>query len=121
MGTSPEFRITIALRVEDAGALWDAAAAQALSIPGMTLDDVAETIGDRAAPQIQDCLTFLADPMRFAGCTPTAFTIDPDMAGAPATVTIPLRPRSAAPVRRRAVRATEATARGDRIACIAPL
>ena len=121
MGMLQEFRITIALRVEDIGALWDAAAAQALSIAGMTLDDVAETIGDRAAPQIEDCLTFLADPMRFAGCTPTNFTVDSDMAIASATVSPPLRPRSAGPVRRRAIRAAEASARVDRLACIAPL
>jgi len=113
-----DFRVTIALRVEDVGALWDAAAAQAMSIMGMTLDDVAETIGDRAAPQIEDCLTFLADPMRFAGCTPTTFTVDPDIAIVPTTVTPPLRPRGTAPVRRRAIRAAEATAR---VACIAPL
>lgn len=118
MGTSREFRVTIALRVEDAGALWDAAAAQAMSIMGMTLDDVAETIGDRAAPHIEDCLTFLADPMRFAGCTPTTFTVDSDIAVVPAMVTPPLRPRGTGPVRRRAIRAAEATAR---VACIAPL
>jgi hypothetical protein len=118
MGTSREFRVTIALRVEDAGALWDAAAAQAMSILGMTLDDVAETIGDRAAPQIEDCLTLLADPMRYAGCTPTIFTVDADLAVAPATVTPPLRPRATAPVRRRAIRAADAT---TRVACIAPL
>lgn len=113
-----DFRVTIALRVQDVGALWDAAAAQAMSIMGMTLDDVAETIGDRAAPQIEDCLTFLADPMRFAGCIPTTFTVDPDIAIVPTTVTPPLRPRGTAPVRRRAIRAAEATAR---VACIAPL
>lgn len=121
MGTPREFRVTIALRVEDAGALWDAAAAQAMSILGMTMDDVAETIGDRAAPQVEDCLTFLADPMRFAGCTPTTFAIDADTGAAPAAVSKPLRPRNAAPARRRAVRAAESTIRGDRAACIAPL
>ena len=121
MGTAREFRITIALRVEDAGALWDAAAAQAMAILGMTLDDVTDTIGDRAAAQIEDCLTLLAGPKRFAGCKPKTFTVDPDPAGAAAPVPPPVRRPGAAPVRRRTVRAAEATARVDRLACIAPL
>lgn len=120
MATSREFRVTIALRVEDASALWDAAATQAMSILGMTLEDVAETIGDRAAPQIEDCLTFLADPMRFAGCTPTIFSVESD-ATAPSVMATPLRQRGPAQPRRRALRATDPVKRVERVACIAPL
>ena len=121
MGTSREFRVTIGLRVEDAGALWDAAAAQAMTILGMTLDDVAETIGDRAAAQVSDCLTLLADPMRFAGCTPTAFAVEVEPVAAAPIATAPLRPRTPALGRRRTSRAADPVKRVDRAVCIAPL
>lgn len=62
------YLLTLSLSVEDDAALWQAAAALAMAAPGMTIDDVAETIGPREAPNVGDCLALLLEPERFAGC-----------------------------------------------------
>ncbi|HVF93507.1 MAG TPA: hypothetical protein VM900_04265 [Sphingomonas sp.] len=86
------YLLTLSLSVENASSLWEAAAALAMTAPGMTMDDVVDTIGPRTMPSIDDCLTLLLQPERFAGCalhsidimrpgaTPTAMTKTPRLA-----------------------------------------
>jgi hypothetical protein len=61
------FTVTLTLNVEDAHALWSAAADKALQA-GMTLSDVLDTIGPREDPSIADCLAMLTAPSAIAGC-----------------------------------------------------
>ncbi|HEX8419098.1 MAG TPA: hypothetical protein VF638_03700 [Sphingomonas sp.] len=69
------YRLTLSLAVSDATALWAAAAALAMNLPYMTMDDVIETIGPIDAPQIEDCLALLMQPERFGGCDVDALDI----------------------------------------------
>lgn len=63
------YRMALSLAIDDPARLWIAAATLAMAFPGMTMDDVVDTIGSREMPQIDDCLTMLLQPERFAGCT----------------------------------------------------
>ncbi len=54
-----DYRVSLSLSVTDPHALWSAAAACALTAPGMTLDDVVETIGSEHDPDIADCIALL--------------------------------------------------------------
>ncbi|AGH49110.1 MULTISPECIES: hypothetical protein [Sphingomonas] len=69
------YRLTLQLSVEDACALWDAAAERCMSVGGLTIEDVEETLGPRQDPSIEDCLITLALPARIAGCTLTDFNL----------------------------------------------
>ncbi len=62
------YLLSLSLAIDDPAPLWDAAATLAMESPGMTMEDVADTIGPRAAPNIEDCLTLLLQPERFKGC-----------------------------------------------------
>lgn len=73
--TSTAFSATLTLNVEDARALWTAAAEKALQAPGMTLSDVLDTIGPREDPSIADCIAMLVVPAGIAGCTLDDFTV----------------------------------------------
>jgi hypothetical protein len=64
----PGYLLTLSLSIDDPARLWDAAATLAMASPGMTMEDVADTIGPRAAPNIDDCLALLLQPERFTGC-----------------------------------------------------
>lgn len=68
----PVYLVSLTLSLEDAAALWSAAAATAMAAPGMTIDDVVDTIGPREDPSIEDCIAMLAQPGRFSGCAVTA-------------------------------------------------
>jgi len=62
------YRVTLTLTVEDVRALWSAAAARAMSAPGLTVEDVLDTIGPREDPSIADCIAMLTAPSHIAGC-----------------------------------------------------
>lgn len=69
------FVVTLTLTVEDARALWSAAADRALAAPGMTITDVLDTIGPREDPSIADCISMLTAPSGIAGCTLEGFEV----------------------------------------------
>lgn len=71
------FRIELRVTVGDARALWAAAAARALTVAGMTLDDVAETLGPAEDPSIADCLALLAEPGLLPGARLDGFVVEP--------------------------------------------
>lgn len=64
----PEYRVNLALTVADAAALWSAAAAKAMQAPGMTIEDVLDTLGAREAPDVAGCLAMLILPLALPGC-----------------------------------------------------
>jgi hypothetical protein len=68
------FTVTLTLNVEDAHALWSAAADKALQA-GMALSDVLDTIGPREDPSVADCLAMLTAPSAIAGCALDGFTV----------------------------------------------
>lgn len=70
------YRLALSLAIDDPARLWTAAATLALQSPGMTMDDVVDTIGSRELPQLDDCLALLLQPERFAGCTLHTLEID---------------------------------------------
>ena len=65
--TGKAYTLTLTLNVEDARALWTAAADKALQA-GMALSDVLDTIGPREDPAVADCLAMLIAPSAIAGC-----------------------------------------------------
>jgi hypothetical protein len=69
------FTVTLTLNVEDAGALWNAAAEKALQAPGMTLADVLDTLGPREDPSIADCIAMLTAPAAIPGCALDDFDV----------------------------------------------
>jgi hypothetical protein len=75
------FTVTLTLNVEDARALWGAAAEKAMRAPGTTLADVLDTIGPREDPSIADCIAMLAAPAAIAGCALEDFSVEADPAG----------------------------------------
>lgn len=81
--TGQSFTVTLTLNVEDARALWGAAAEKALLAPGMTLSDVLDTLGPREDPSIADCIAMLTAPAAIAGCALDDFSVRT----APAAVT----------------------------------
>lgn len=74
--TKTAFTVTLTLTVEDARALWTAAAEKAMQAPGMTLSDVLDTLGPREDPSIADCIAMLTVPGAIAGCALDDFSID---------------------------------------------
>jgi hypothetical protein len=72
-----DYTISIALRVDDATALWDVAAARAIAVPGFVVEDVLDTIGLREDADVRACLTMILDPSALAGCTVGRFACDP--------------------------------------------
>jgi hypothetical protein len=69
------FTVTLTLNVEDAQALWGAAADKALQA-GMALSDVLDTIGPREDPSVSDCIAMLTAPSAVAGCALDDFTVE---------------------------------------------
>lgn len=69
------FTVSLTLTVEDARALWSAAADRALAAPGMTLVDVLDTIGPREDPAIAECIAMLAAPAALPGCVLETFEV----------------------------------------------
>lgn len=72
------FMVTLTLTVEDAKALWSAAADRALAAPGMTIADVLDTIGPREDPAIAECISMLTAPAAIPGCALEAFEVRAD-------------------------------------------
>jgi hypothetical protein len=72
--TSKAFTVTLMLNVEDAHALWAAAAEKALQA-GMALSDALDTIGPREDPSIADCIAMLTAPTAIAGCALDDFSV----------------------------------------------
>lgn len=81
----PEYRLNVTLVVTDPSALWSAAAARAMAAPGMTVENVLDTIGPREAPCVADCIAMLALPIAVAGCAVDDVWIDalPGLPGLP--------------------------------------
>lgn len=69
------YTVTLTLTVEDARALWAAAADRALAAPGTTLADVLDTIGPREDPSIADCIAMLTAPAALPGCALEAYEV----------------------------------------------
>ncbi len=91
-----DYRVSLSLSVTDPHALWSAAAACALTAPGMTLDDVIETIGSEHDPDIADCIALLLLSPRITGARIEDFACR--RAGKPERVAdvtpLPTRPRA---------------------------
>lgn len=64
-----EYLLTVKLSVEDVSALWDLVARRCRDEGGLSPEDIAETIGPREDPSIEDCLLMAALPTRIDGCT----------------------------------------------------
>lgn len=63
--TGSEYHITLKLVVEDTGELWNLAAQRCID---WTAEEIAETIGPREDPSIEDCLAMVTLPTAIAGC-----------------------------------------------------
>ena len=91
-----DYRVSLSLTVTDPRALWSTAAACALAAPGMTLDDVVETIGSEHDPDIADCIALLLLSPRITGARIDSFACR--RAGKPESVAdvtpLPTRPRA---------------------------
>lgn len=62
-GRGLPFTFVLQVSVLDQGAIWDAAAAVLTSAaPSLSPDEISETLGDREAPALADCLTTLLLP-----------------------------------------------------------
>lgn len=70
-----DYRVEFRFSVRDARSLWAAAAAKALAIGLMTLEDVEDTLGPCEDPSIDDCIALLAEPGPVPGCTLTGFHV----------------------------------------------
>jgi hypothetical protein len=70
------FRVALSITVDDAQALWNAAADRALSAPGITIADVLDTIGPREDPAILECISMLTAPGCIPGCALESYQID---------------------------------------------
>lgn len=68
--------ISLTVSVSDREALWDAAAAKALAMPGMRLSDVVDVIGPREEPEVADCIAMLTQPAALPGCALSCFDVD---------------------------------------------
>lgn len=73
MMTDAVYDMRCQMRVDDAVALWDAAAVKARTYPDMTEETVVEMIGPREDPEILDCLLLLVQPS-LPGCEVLALT-----------------------------------------------
>lgn len=80
-GVSSGFTVSLTLKVEDARALWAAAADRALAAPGMTLADVLDTIGPREDPAIAECIAMLTAPVALPGCVLDGYDVAESDAG----------------------------------------
>jgi hypothetical protein len=67
--------VTFHLTVGDMHALWGAAAELAMTVPGMTCEDLVDTIGPREDPSIRECIALLTAPRAIAGCTLETFAV----------------------------------------------
>lgn len=74
--SSEQYHVTLAISVDNAAALWTAAAEICARDAGMSPDEVDESIGPREDPSIADCLTMLALPTRLAGCQIIDFSLE---------------------------------------------
>lgn len=70
-----DYRVELRFSVRDARSLWAAAAAKALAIGLMTLEDVEDTLGPCEDPSIDDCIALLAEPGPVPGCTLAGFHV----------------------------------------------
>jgi hypothetical protein len=71
------FRLELCISVRDARSLWAAAAAKALAVGLMSMEDVEDTLGPVEDPSIADCLALLAEPGPLPGCKLTHFAVVP--------------------------------------------
>ncbi|MBO9713502.1 hypothetical protein [Sphingomonas sp.] len=74
-GSSTAFDVTFTLTVHDARLLWAAAADRLRRTPGLTEEDVEETIGTVEDPAIAECISVLAAPAQIPGCMPERFEV----------------------------------------------
>ncbi|MFV0623259.1 hypothetical protein ACBY01_04495 [Sphingomonas sp. ac-8] len=68
--------MTLTLSVEDAAALWTAAAAKTMRTSALTHEDVLDTLGACEEAEIADCLAALLLPIDLAGCRAQDLRID---------------------------------------------
>jgi hypothetical protein len=69
------YRLELSINVRDARSLWAAAAAKALAIGLMTMEDVEDTLGPVEDPSIADCLAMLGEPAPMPGCSFVGFSV----------------------------------------------
>lgn len=79
--SAPTFTVALTLSVENAEALWNAAAERAMKA-GMALSDILDTIGPREDPALADCIAMLTAPAGVAGCSLEDFTVRESVAQA---------------------------------------
>lgn len=93
-GVAASYTVSLTLTVEDARALWAAAADRALAAPGMTLADVLDTIGPREDPSIAECIAMLTAPAALPGCALDSYEVmEADMGMLPAQIIqLPIQP-----------------------------
>jgi hypothetical protein len=89
------FVVTLTLTVEDARALWSAAADRALAAPGMTIADVLDTIGPREDPAILECISMLTAPAAIAGCALDAYDVSEEPVPGQVIHLLPVQDRGA--------------------------
>lgn len=70
-----DYRVELRFTVRDARSLWAAAAAKALSVGMLTIDDVEDTLGPSEDPSVADCLAMLAEPAALPGCKLEDFSV----------------------------------------------
>ena len=70
-----EYRVELRFSVRDARSLWAAAAAKAMSVGLLTIEDVEDTLGPCDDPSVADCLAMLAEPAALAGCKLEDFSV----------------------------------------------
>lgn len=93
--TDSTFMVTLTLTVEDARALWSAAADRALAAPGMTIADVLDTIGPREDPSILECISMLTAPAAIPGCALEAFDVRDELVSRQVIHLLPVQERGA--------------------------
>lgn len=87
------YELRCQLNIDDASALWDAAAAKAMTYPDTTPETVVEMIGPREDPEIAECLLLLLQPS-VAGCDLVTLSCD-SVGAAMSAPTAEIKPRTA--------------------------
>lgn len=75
LADTADYRVEFSLQLRDARSLWAAAAAKALTIGLMTLEDVEATLGPSEDPSVEDCIALLVEPLPVPGCTLSAYEV----------------------------------------------
>lgn len=70
------FDVCLKVDITDAALLWRMAAAHALAVSALEMEDIEEVIGPMEDPSLADCLAMLLVPQSVAGCALTDVRIE---------------------------------------------